>query len=327
MNKPLLSICITTYNRSRCLQRCLESIKIQLADNDQLNEMVEVVVSDNCSPDNTAEVAKSYQQYFRNFKFVVNETNIEFDLNAVNAVTTASGIYCWSFADDDIIINGGIKLIVSQLKDLKYEVITVEAEHLLENNNNYKIKKNFKEEDLIKVDDYNEFFFKGYCQGGVSVLLFKRDLWLSCVNKNDFIEHWLYYETVLKVLAISHKMLYVKQPVIQTGQDIRWVKNGTELFTFVNSNILLEKAIVFGFSKERLIKDVMKNSKRIIIILLRAKGHGLKCNLANLKYIYHNLKRLNAFYFFLTTLIYFIPNSLIVIIRDVKKYIVKRIKL
>ena len=55
MNKPLLSICIPTYNRAHYLKECLGSIVAQFDDRD-VRDNVEVVVSDNASPDNTREL-------------------------------------------------------------------------------------------------------------------------------------------------------------------------------------------------------------------------------------------------------------------------------
>lgn len=56
--RPLLSICIPTYNRADFLQQTLTSITSQAAFRD--SEDIEIVISDNCSPDHTAAVAQPY---------------------------------------------------------------------------------------------------------------------------------------------------------------------------------------------------------------------------------------------------------------------------
>lgn len=43
-HKPLLSICITSYNRINELYRCLDSIDTQY------NDSIEIVISEDCSP-------------------------------------------------------------------------------------------------------------------------------------------------------------------------------------------------------------------------------------------------------------------------------------
>ena len=57
---PLLSICIPTYNRSKSLRICLLSI---LSQTKGYEEDVEVVVSDNCSDDDTMQVVEWAREY------------------------------------------------------------------------------------------------------------------------------------------------------------------------------------------------------------------------------------------------------------------------
>jgi glycosyltransferase involved in cell wall biosynthesis len=56
--QPLLSICIPTFNRAYILEKTLHSIVSQKIFQDT-NE-IEVIVSDNCSSDNTFEIVNKY---------------------------------------------------------------------------------------------------------------------------------------------------------------------------------------------------------------------------------------------------------------------------
>jgi abequosyltransferase len=82
---PLLSICIPTYNRARCLAALLDSIHAQKTDE------VEIIVSDKASTDDTRAIVKKYPDiiYGRSVK------NLGFDANVLRAVSLASGKYCW----------------------------------------------------------------------------------------------------------------------------------------------------------------------------------------------------------------------------------------
>ena len=285
MKNTLLSITIPTFNRAKDLEACLESIALQVREAPALNDLVEIVISDNCSPDNTESVARKYESEFANFVYVKNETNIGFDRNTLNVVVHATSTYCWYLGDDDVIQNGGIELVINHLKDGLHDVMTVEATPT-KSDSLHAVKKSYPESSLIEVSDGNEFYFKGYCQGGFSVLIFNREMWMSLVDTEDYLNYWLYYETVLKMLvATKKKILYVSEPVIVTGQDCRWSENGTELFTFINSNLLMEKMIGFGFDKDRVVAELEKNSQKIPIMTLRAKGHGLKYTIENLKFM------------------------------------------
>src|SRR3989344_8743946 len=119
MNKPLLSICIPTYSRERYLKECLDSIVAQFGDQ-EVRDNVEVVVSDNASPDNTREVVEEYRQKFSNIKYFRNDKNIGFDLNVINVVEKANGEYCWYMGDDDVIGGNNLRFVVDFLK--KYDI-------------------------------------------------------------------------------------------------------------------------------------------------------------------------------------------------------------
>lgn len=320
MQQPILSICIPTYNRAKKLKECLESVRIQLANSTDLNEMVEVVISNNASTDETESIIEHYKPLFKNYRYTKNQHNIGLDKNVINVVKSAHGTYCWYLGDDDTIIDGGIRHILSLLQTNKYDVLTVEAEPVTKHTTPSKAKK-FREDSIIEVIDPNEFYFRGFCQGGFSVLVFNRELWLKCLNEEKYLPHWVYFETVLHMLIKTKKhMVNVHEFVVVTGQDCRWSENGTEIYTFINSNLLLERMIEFGFDKERITTDLRKNKKQIFIILLRAKGHGLTINKENLTYIYTK-SHVGPLYLLPITLIYFIPNSIIVAIRTIKKKI------
>ena len=56
----LLSICIPTYNRCSYLKKTLESIVSQKIF--ETTDLVEIVISDNCSSDGTADVCKIFAE-------------------------------------------------------------------------------------------------------------------------------------------------------------------------------------------------------------------------------------------------------------------------
>lgn len=85
--KPLLSICIPTYNRSKYLKKSLDSIVTQ---NEFLNGSVEIVISDNASTDDTREVVEAYLEKYNNVYYSRNEENIR-DKNYPTVLSKAHG--------------------------------------------------------------------------------------------------------------------------------------------------------------------------------------------------------------------------------------------
>lgn len=88
MNKPLLSLCIPTYNRSQYLKKSIDSIICQ---QEFLDGKVEIVISDNASEDDTREVVEVYLKKFDNIFYRRNEENVK-DKNFPIVLSEAHGI-------------------------------------------------------------------------------------------------------------------------------------------------------------------------------------------------------------------------------------------
>jgi glycosyltransferase involved in cell wall biosynthesis len=87
--KPILSICIPTYNRAEYLNKSIASIVSQKEFN---TEPVELVISDNASSDNTGEIVKKYQETYKNIYYFRNDKNI-LDKNFPTIIGEAHGIF------------------------------------------------------------------------------------------------------------------------------------------------------------------------------------------------------------------------------------------
>jgi glycosyltransferase involved in cell wall biosynthesis len=90
---PLVTFVVPCYKLAHLLQECVNSILEQTYAN------FEVLIMDNCSPDNTPEVARSFQD--PRVKHIRNETNIGHLRNFNKGVSTASGKYVWLLSADD----------------------------------------------------------------------------------------------------------------------------------------------------------------------------------------------------------------------------------
>lgn len=115
MNKPLLSICIPTYNRAPYLKELLDSIVCQFNDL-EVYEQVEIVISDNASEDNTTEIVSEYQKKYKNIRYFRNDENVGGEKNFINVSELSNGKYLWAFSDDDLQINNALKLIIKEIK-------------------------------------------------------------------------------------------------------------------------------------------------------------------------------------------------------------------
>jgi glycosyltransferase involved in cell wall biosynthesis len=112
MKKPYLTIGVPTYNRADLLRQQVSSIASQLT---QFDDEVELIVSDNCSPDQTRETVEKLRQQY-NFKYVRNKTNIGGNANFQRLTDEAMGEFIWFLADDDLLRDNAVAEVLAAIK-------------------------------------------------------------------------------------------------------------------------------------------------------------------------------------------------------------------
>ena len=90
---PLVSFVVPCYKLAHLMPQCVNSILRQSYEN------YEILIMDNCSPDNTPEVSASFGD--PRVKLVRNETNLGHVRNFNKGITLASGKYVWLISPDD----------------------------------------------------------------------------------------------------------------------------------------------------------------------------------------------------------------------------------
>ena len=98
-NTPLLSIIIPNYNNAGYLKDCIESILKQTYTD------YEIIISDDCSDDNSVELIREYEKNYLNIKALNNRKNIGVSKNRHNAILNASGKYITTLDSDDVYLD------------------------------------------------------------------------------------------------------------------------------------------------------------------------------------------------------------------------------
>lgn len=118
MNAVKLSICIPTYNRSVYLDRTITSIVNQL--DGEMAADVEICISDNASTDGTEEMIRVWQEKCPvRIVYSRNKENQGADRNYMRVIELASGEYCWYFGSDDLVAEGGLRHMLSEIQSGK----------------------------------------------------------------------------------------------------------------------------------------------------------------------------------------------------------------
>ncbi len=123
--QPLLTIAIPTYNRASYLELCLRRISEELASlSANQRNLVLVYVSDNASADSTAHVISQFKSLNpERFKVVRNDVNIGGEKNVSQCYESATTPYVWVLGDDDVILPGGLQLILDVLVTRKIDIL------------------------------------------------------------------------------------------------------------------------------------------------------------------------------------------------------------
>jgi abequosyltransferase len=118
---PLLTIAIPTYNRAEYLDVCLRRIAEELYSlSDSQRKLIIVYVSNNGSSDNTCDVLRKYEGVIESQFFCVNNiSNIGADKNIMQCYSSATTPYVWVLGDDDVILFGGLQIVLDTLVEKK----------------------------------------------------------------------------------------------------------------------------------------------------------------------------------------------------------------
>ncbi|KQS93204.1 glycosyltransferase family 2 protein [Chryseobacterium sp. Leaf394] len=117
----LLTIAIPTYNRASILSKSLEKLFAEISYN---KDIIELLVSDNCSSDNTQEIIENFILRGHSITYNRNLVNLGMDGNFSYCFKNAKGKYIWVLGDDDHLLEGSLNKIISLLStDSEYGLI------------------------------------------------------------------------------------------------------------------------------------------------------------------------------------------------------------
>jgi glycosyltransferase involved in cell wall biosynthesis len=108
--EPLVSVAIATYNGSAYIRQQLDSIFNQSYKN------IEVVVCDDCSKDDTAQILEEYAQKY-GLRYVVNERNLGLIKNFEKSISMCRGQYIALSDQDDLWKENKLETLLKNIGD------------------------------------------------------------------------------------------------------------------------------------------------------------------------------------------------------------------
>lgn len=226
MNKPLLSICIATYNRAQYIGETLDSIIPQLDDD------VELLVVDGASTDNTEAVVQRYAD--PHIRYVRLPVKGGVDQDYCKAVELARGEFCWLFTDDDLLRPGAIAAVKTAIR-AGYCMVIVNSEIRNRTLDVVLAKQRIVmgEDKSYAPHDMDSLFVDAMaCLSFIGAVVIRRDVWMAREQKpycgTEFVHIGVIFQRPL-----TEPVLIVAEPyvLIRYG-NAQWKPRNFDIWMF-----------------------------------------------------------------------------------------------
>ena len=310
VNKPLISICILSYEQPNEIDKLLSQIK------EQYSNKIEVLIKDDSHSESTKPIIKKYSKLYPIKSFFGEKNGIDYAIKFLT--TNALGKYIWWFGDDFLADKNSISKVLHCIeKDETIDFIWL----------NYKLKSLG---NIAVNNDINRYFISkseplkiiGPAIGFISSTLISRELALKSLTQADKYLGTLFYNLfiVFYVIENSRNLFLLSDVIIDcditSPEEMKRIYNkngtinnpGTQVFAIHLPNIVdsfnFDEEIKLNFKKNSIVNSL----KGLIIGWLNNWDSPYGKRLFYLKKI--NLLSLDFFYVIILFLPKFIVNFL-----------------
>lgn len=279
MNNIKLTIAIPTYNGASNICETLDSILIQMQTG------VDIIISDNASTENTSEIIKEYQLKYPCIKYYCNEENLGMDSNFDLAVRRSEGEFVWLFSDDDIMMPGAIKKVMSILNEyqnlvaiyVNYSVYSIDLATCIQE---YGIEIE-KDRLCSNGNQFLDTVMQG--PGFLSADVVNRAIWMDTDITPYMGTNWVQFGTILNM--VENRLSYcIAKPYIKLRIGaIRWAGNGQFFLNMLNFIEILQNLKKSQYKPAVLNKTINIVMQSWSLTISSAKRDGLDVNIRLIK--------------------------------------------
>ena len=233
--KPILSIIIPAYNAAHYIKRCLDSIYIKGGLDKTSLGIIETIVVDDCSKDNTSTIVEKYKETYNlsNLRLIQHNKNLQQGAARNTGLKKACGNYIWFVDVDDIIMPGFLAIL--QHPNFLSDIDVFQFNAIAEDLNGNQIAEEFLQEAITAVSgiDYLEYEANIRYENRIRATWskwYRRDY---LIHNNLYFQEGVYWEDVihtLKCIYLSTKFTYLPKIgyiYVQTpNSDMRGIQNG-----------------------------------------------------------------------------------------------------
>ncbi|HEY5592761.1 MAG TPA: glycosyltransferase [Paludibacter sp.] len=243
INQPLVSIIVITYNSALYVLETLESAKKQTYQN------IELIVSDDCSTDNTEILCKNWltdnHTRFAGTKLITTKKNTGIPSNCNRGANASTGKWIKFIAGDDLLSSKYFEILLSYVFQSEYNIKALCSNHFIfqDKNTSFEKKTNFQSTNYFLESNiaYDQFQFALRSAGTVPALtaFINRELFNQIKGFDEEYKYLEDYPFFLKINQIGEKVYLVNNPLAYYRKhDCNITKIQDSLINVVYKNVL-----------------------------------------------------------------------------------------
>jgi abequosyltransferase len=265
--KIKLSICIATLNRAKFIGQTLATII------PQMTSETEIFILDGASSDETQHVVTVAQEKCQKIRYQRRDKNEGVDRDYNSAVEQCIGEYVWLMTDDDFLLPGSVKKVLSELESqpslivVNSEIRNADMTTLLQPR-----RLAVTTDDTFTAADWDRFVATaGDYLSFIGCVIIKREIWLARQKTPYFGTLFIHVGVILQDPLPAHIEILAEPFISIRYGNAMWRPREFEIWMFKWTNLIWSFPGIGERAKAAVCeKEPWLNLRNLL--LLRAKG-------------------------------------------------------
>lgn len=236
-----LAICIPTMNRVDSLKKTLRGLSESLI-KENLEQKVQIIVSDNGSTDETPSFLESFLIENKNSRINCHSVNVGFGRNLWKTAMLAEARYIYFCGDDDEVIADNLSQLISILKESKPKLLLLNSESGHKVGDRKKIRN-----DITHIDNLNLYLSQlgVFHATFIGNLVFSKDFFCNYRNYVGYIDSA--YPHMVPVLDCLNEygVHFFNMQLVRSNDKLRPWKKMQPIYTSIDLATIFAEFSVF----------------------------------------------------------------------------------
>lgn len=208
MANKILSIVIPVYNVEKYIRKCLDSLIVS----EDLMKLLDIVIINDGTPDNSAEIAREYEARYPDIFRVIDQENRGHGGAWNHGTELAAGKYLFYLDSDDWFDTSEFSKLLDCLKEIDTDLVLLDKTifHAYEHRNEIHVRQNMNPWEVYDANSY-DWLHSG---NGATVTFAHDTIYRTSMMQKHlplFCEHVMYDDVSLQVIPIclAESFIYV----------------------------------------------------------------------------------------------------------------------